>query len=100
MTSEPGGRPLFTVVSGHPSAEELAALTAVVAARLAARQRAAAVPAAARPARSAWLDRAALTRAPLRPGPGAWLRSGGLPRPLPFRPAQRPGGRAGQTAER
>ncbi len=74
MTDEPGEHPLFSVVSGHPSPEELAALTAVVAAKLAARQRAAS-PAPAGPARSAWLDRAALTRAPLRPGPGAWRRS-------------------------
>ncbi len=42
MTSEPGESPLFSVVSGHPDAEDLAALTAVLAARLAARQRAAA----------------------------------------------------------
>jgi hypothetical protein len=76
MSSEPGERPLFSVLSGRPSAEELAALTAVVAAKLAARQRAAAAQATAGPARSAWLDRAALTRAPLRPGPGAWRRSG------------------------
>jgi len=75
MTDEPGEHPLFSVVSGHPRPEELAALTAVVVAKLAARQRAAASRAAARPARSAWLDRAALTRAPLRPGPGAWRRS-------------------------
>jgi hypothetical protein len=75
MTEEPGGRPLLSVVSGHPSAEELAALTAVLAATLAARQRAAAAQAAAGPARSDWLDRAALTRAPLRPGPDAWRRS-------------------------
>ena len=75
MTDEPGGRPLFSVVSGHPGPEELAALTAVVVTTLAARQRAAAARAPARPARSAWLDRAALTRAPLRPGPGAWRRS-------------------------
>ena len=75
MTDEPGGHPLFSVVSGHPSAEELAALTAVVAAKLAAHQRAAAPHPPARPARSAWLDRAALTRAPLRAGPGAWRRS-------------------------
>jgi Acyl-CoA carboxylase epsilon subunit len=76
MTSEPGEGPLFSVVSGRPAAEDLAALTAVLAARLAARQRALAAQAAARPARSAWLDRAALTRTPLRPGPGAWRRSG------------------------
>ncbi len=75
MTDEPGGRPMLSVVSGHPSAGELAALTAVVAATLAARERAAAAQAAAGPGRSAWLDRAALTRAPLRPGPGAWRRS-------------------------
>ncbi len=77
MTSEPGEQPLFSVMSGQPSAEELAALTAIVAAKLAASQRAAAAQssAAASPARSAWLDRAALTRAPLRPGPGAWRRS-------------------------
>ena len=42
MTDEPGGRSMFSVVSGHPTAEELAALTAVVAATLAARKRAAA----------------------------------------------------------
>jgi hypothetical protein len=76
MTSEPGESPLFSVVSGRPGAEDLAALTAVLAARLAARQRAGAAQPAARTARSAWLDRAALTRVPLRPGPGAWRRSG------------------------
>jgi hypothetical protein len=75
MTGEPGESPLFSVVSGHPGPEDLAALTAVLAARLAARQRTGAARAAARTGRSAWLDRAALTRAPLRPGPGAWLRS-------------------------
>jgi Acyl-CoA carboxylase epsilon subunit len=76
MTSEPGESPLFSVVSGHPDAADLAALTAVLTARLAAHQRTAAAQAAARTARSAWLDRAALTRTPLRPGPGAWRRSG------------------------
>jgi hypothetical protein len=66
---------MFSVVAGHPTAGELAALTAVVAATLAARQRVAAAQAAAGPAPSAWLDRAALTRAPLHPGPDAWRRS-------------------------
>jgi hypothetical protein len=75
MTDEPGDGPMLSVLSGHPSAEELAALTAVVAATLAARQRDAAAQAAAGPAPSAWLDRAALTRTPLRPGPDAWRRS-------------------------
>jgi acyl-CoA carboxylase epsilon subunit len=74
MKDEPG-KPAFSVVSGRPSPEELAALTAIVAVKLAARQRAAASRAAARPAPSGWLDHAALTRAPLRPGPGAWRRS-------------------------
>jgi hypothetical protein len=75
MTVEPGGRPMLSVVSGHPSAEELAALTTVVAAKLAAGERAAAAQAAPGPPRSAWLDRAALIRAPLRPGPDAWRHS-------------------------
>jgi hypothetical protein len=75
MTSGPGESPLFSVVSGHPGAEDLAALTAILASRLATRQRTVTAQAAARTARSAWLDRAALTRAPLRPGPGAWRRS-------------------------
>jgi hypothetical protein len=76
MTSGPGEQPVLSVVSGRPTAEEVAAVTAVVSAVLAARQRAAAAQAAAPTARSAWLDRAALTRRPLRPGPGAWRRSG------------------------
>jgi hypothetical protein len=76
MTSGPGEQPMLSVVSGRPTAEEVAAVTAVVSAVLAARQRAAAAQAAAPTARSAWLDRAALTRRPLRPGPGAWRRSG------------------------
>jgi Acyl-CoA carboxylase epsilon subunit len=74
MTSEPDGQPLLSVVAGHPTAEELAALTAVVA-TLATRQLAAAKSAPS-PVRSAWLDRAALTRSPLHPGPDAWRRSG------------------------
>jgi hypothetical protein len=74
MTSEPDGQPLLSVVAGHPTAEELAALTAVVA-TLATRQLAAARSAPS-PVRSAWLDRAALTRSPLHPGPDAWRRSG------------------------
>jgi len=74
MTSEPDGQPLLSVVVGHPTAEELAALTAVVA-TLATRQLAAAAKSAPSPVRSAWLDRAALTRTTLRPGPDAWRRS-------------------------
>jgi hypothetical protein len=73
----PGGRPVLHVVAGQATPEEVAALTAVVAA-LAARQRngrsAAARQAAARQ-RPGWPDRAALMHAPLVPGPGAWPRS-------------------------
>ncbi|CAA9358199.1 MAG: hypothetical protein AVDCRST_MAG16-2846 [uncultured Frankineae bacterium] len=64
-------RPLLRVVRGAPSAEELAALVAVVTART----RVPAPPAA--PVRSRW-GRPVL-RAPLSPGPGAWHASG-LPR--------------------
>jgi hypothetical protein len=64
-------RPLLRVVRGTPSAEELAALVAVVAAR------ASAVADAEPPARPLW-GRPVL-RPVLTPGPGAW-RASGLPR--------------------
>ena len=58
MTDKPGERPVFAVVSGRPSPEELAALTAVVAAKLAARQQAAASRAApGRPRPPGWTAR-------------------------------------------
>jgi Acyl-CoA carboxylase epsilon subunit len=63
--------PLLRVVRGEPSAEELAALVAVLTAR------AAAVP-PARPPRPAWSDPARRLTAP-RVGPDAWRRSA-LPR--------------------
>jgi len=70
-----GNRPLLRVVRGEPTAEELAALVAV----LAARQRAAeAGPGDTRP-RSQWRNRARNIRPPIGPGPGAW-RASGLPR--------------------
>ena len=75
MTDMPGEPQLLAVVSGRPTAEEMAAVTAVVSALLAARPQPAASRAATGPASAAWLDRAGLTRAPLRPGPGAWIRS-------------------------
>jgi hypothetical protein len=63
-------RPFLRVVRGEPTAEELAALVAVLSAR------AAAGAAAARPRpRSAWAEPAARLRAPLAPGPAAWRRS-------------------------
>ncbi|GAA1277897.1 acyl-CoA carboxylase subunit epsilon [Saccharothrix xinjiangensis] len=66
-------RPHLRVVRGNPDDEELAALTAVVAA-LASR------PAreAGRARRSAWADRSRLVRGLPQPGPGAW-RASSLP---------------------
>jgi Acyl-CoA carboxylase epsilon subunit len=61
--------PYLRVVRGEPTAEELAALVAVLAAR------SAAAPAPTRRPRSAWADpgrRLGLTH---RAGPGAWRRS-------------------------
>jgi hypothetical protein len=64
------------VVAGHPTEEDVAAVIAVLAARLAARARAArhSAPAQRRPA-AGWAQRSRLLRAPLEPGPGAWRRS-------------------------
>jgi hypothetical protein len=64
--------PLLRVVAGQPTDEEAAALTVVLAAKLAAR------PAPGRAGRSAvggWAHRAQALRIPLTPGPGAWRRS-------------------------
>lgn len=73
--SDPG-EPLLRVVAGHPSPAEVAAVTAVLAAKLAASTAAAATPPAQhRPAGSAWSDRARRLRLPLTPGPDAWRRS-------------------------
>jgi acyl-CoA carboxylase epsilon subunit len=66
--------PGFTVVAGQPTAEDLAALTAAVAAILTARA-ATDRAAAARRQAGGWADRARLLRPPLAPGPGAWRRS-------------------------
>jgi len=65
--------PLLRVVRGEPSAEELAALVAVVAAR------AAADPGERPRRRTAWNDPARLTRGPIHPGPDGW-RASALPR--------------------
>ena len=64
-------RPLLRVVRGEPTAEQLAALVAVLTAR-------ATAPAAAAPAVRPLWGRPVL-RFPLSPGPGAW-RASGLPR--------------------
>ena len=65
--------PLLTVVRGDASAEEIAALTAV----LAARSRSAVRPAPdGRGQRiTGWSSRSALLRRPVRHGPGAWQAS-------------------------
>ncbi len=60
--------PYLRVVRGEPTAEELAALVAVVAAR-------AVGPATAPRVRSAWSDPARRLGLTSRPGPGAWRRS-------------------------
>jgi hypothetical protein len=60
--------PYLRVVRGQPSAEELAALVAVLAVR-------SAVAAPASRSRSAWADPARRLGLTQRPGPGAWRRS-------------------------
>jgi hypothetical protein len=64
-------QPLLRVVRGNPTAEELAALTAVIVSRAHALSAAGAQP----PARSAWTDRSRLVRRSPCPGPGAWRSS-------------------------
>lgn len=75
-TAEPveaAHRPILRVVKGDLTAEELAALVAVVAARNAAAAHAAA---GSRPKpRSQWGHPARMARAPHRVGPGQWHRS-------------------------
>lgn len=61
-------QPLLRVVRGEPTAEELAALVAVVTARAVARPES--TP------NSAWTDRTRLVRRSLAPGTGAWRASG------------------------
>ena len=63
-------RPLLRVVTGEPTAEELAALTVVVAAMSQRRTRRRPTPVGAW---SAYADR---HRRPLRSGPGGWRASG------------------------
>jgi hypothetical protein len=60
--------PFLRVVRGEPTAEELAALVAVLAAR-------SAVPARAPGLRPVWSDPARRLGLTHRPGPGAWRRS-------------------------
>ncbi|MGY1784026.1 MULTISPECIES: acyl-CoA carboxylase subunit epsilon [unclassified Geodermatophilus] len=68
--SEDAQRPLLRVVRGEPTAEELAALTVVVAALSQRRPRRRPTPV------GAWASRADAHRQPLQPGPGGWRASG------------------------
>ena len=62
--------PLFSVVKGSPTEEELAALVAVLTQRFG-------TPAAARgPQESGWSAYWRSVRAPVQPGPEAWRMSG------------------------
>ncbi|KQS58100.1 acetyl-CoA carboxylase biotin carboxyl carrier protein subunit [Geodermatophilus sp. Leaf369] len=63
-------RPLLRVVRGEPSAEELAALTVVVAALSQRRSRRRPTPV------GAWASRGDVVRTPLQPGPGGWRAAG------------------------
>ena len=63
-------RALFRVVRGEPTDAELAALTVVLAAVVAAPR-----PEAQPAVRTAWNDPAARLRRPLTVGPGAWRAS-------------------------
>ncbi|HEX9034424.1 MAG TPA: acyl-CoA carboxylase subunit epsilon, partial [Streptosporangiaceae bacterium] len=71
--------PLLTVVRGEPTAEEIAAVLAVLTARAAARLAPAGPQPPAQASRSALSQRSGLMRTSLWPGPGAWKRSA-LPR--------------------
>lgn len=66
-------RPYLTVVRGDASAEEVAALTAVLAALTARR---AGTPPAGGERVGGWAGRPSLLRRPLSHGPGAWRASG------------------------
>jgi hypothetical protein len=70
-TPEPVQEPLLSVVKGQPSAEELAALTAVVLSLGGAEPAPASTPNVRH-----WVRRQQLRLAPT-PGPGAWKRSKG-----------------------
>lgn len=71
---EPRGRPLFRVIRGDATPEEIAALVAVLAARGGGDD----APSPPRSAKNGWSDRSRQLRRPLSPGPGAW-RGSGLP---------------------
>jgi len=73
--AEAGGVPVLSIVRGNPSAQEIAALVAV----LFARRRPAGMPGSAPVRRFEWSSRSALMRVPVWGGPGGW-RASALPR--------------------
>jgi Xaa-Pro aminopeptidase len=70
MNEQTQTRPLLRVVKGEPSAEQLAALTVVVAALSQRRERRRPAPV------GAWAAYGAAHRRPLRAGFGGWLAAG------------------------
>jgi hypothetical protein len=63
-------QPLLRIVKGEPTAEEVAALTVVVAALSQRRPRRRPTPV------GAWASRADAVRTALQPGPGGWRAAG------------------------
>jgi Ser/Thr protein kinase RdoA (MazF antagonist) len=70
----PSEAALFEIVNGGPTAEEIAALTAVLA-TMAAASRRNVVPARGPTIMSIWAERSRLVRRPLAHAPGAWRAS-------------------------
>jgi hypothetical protein len=70
--SQPTSPPLLRVVRGNPTPEELAAVTAVIAARSVATE-------TAKVAVSDWADPSGAHRRSVPVGPGAWAASGRTP---------------------
>jgi acyl-CoA carboxylase epsilon subunit len=73
--AETGGGPFLSIVSGTPTAQEIAAVVIV----LAGRARPAQEPGVGASGRSEWSARSRLVRIGVRAGPGAW-RASALPR--------------------
>jgi hypothetical protein len=71
VNAEPQSEPMFRVVSGQPTEDELAAVTVLL---LAAAGSAGAAPSPV-PQGGGWADPAYRLRRPLPPGPGAWRAS-------------------------
>jgi Acyl-CoA carboxylase epsilon subunit len=70
MNSSDDQEPLFSVVKGSPTEDELAAVMTVLTTRFA-RQR----PTADAPARTGWSAYWRSLRSPIQPGPSAWRMS-------------------------